>query len=187
MASMMSSPKFFGWEVMKRTQATPGIGRDRVEERRRSRRPDVRVAIGVDVLAEELDLHSAGRDSRPDLTDDVRQRPEFLAAARKGHDAVGAEIVAALHDRDERAPGRIPDGRLRSDLPPVPAELRPDDRRFGGPADRSRGDRGSSPGRRRSRRTAACAMSSAWRTWATQPATPRRKGLFFLSRERRPR
>ena len=58
MAPMMSSPKLFGWEVMKRTHSIPGYGRDRLEKPGEAE-PGTRVPVGVDVLAEELDFDRA--------------------------------------------------------------------------------------------------------------------------------
>ena len=57
--------------------------------------------IGVDVLAEQRDLAHAGVGQPLDLGDDLRDRPRDFGAARIGHDAEGAELVAAFLHGDE--------------------------------------------------------------------------------------
>ena len=57
--------------------------------------------IGVDVLADQRDLAHAGVGQPLDLGDDLVDRPRHLGAARIGHDAEGAELVAAFLHGDE--------------------------------------------------------------------------------------
>jgi hypothetical protein len=52
--------------------------------------------IGVDVLAEQGDLTHPARDQCARLGDQVGERPADLGAPRIGHDAIGAEFVAAF-------------------------------------------------------------------------------------------
>ena len=59
--------------------------------------------IGVDVLAEQRDLAHARAGERSRLGDDCRDRPRDFGAARIGHDAEGAELVAAFLHGDESA------------------------------------------------------------------------------------
>jgi hypothetical protein len=60
-----------------------------------------RAAIGVDVLAEQRDLaHAARREAAHSAITSSRGRL-ILLAARVGHDAEGAVLAAAFHDRDE--------------------------------------------------------------------------------------
>jgi hypothetical protein len=61
-----------------------------------------RRAIGVDVLSEERQLHHALVGEIGDFGQDVVERPGDFLAARVGHDAEGAVLAAALHDRQER-------------------------------------------------------------------------------------
>src|SRR4029077_12275445 len=58
--------------------------------------------VGVDGLAEQGDLAAAGRGEAADLVDDDLGRVAALPAPGRRHDAEGAELLAALHDRDER-------------------------------------------------------------------------------------
>ena len=58
---------------------------------------------GVDVLAEQRHLAHAGLGELFGLGDDLRHRPRHFRAARIGHDAEGAELVAAfLHGQEGR-------------------------------------------------------------------------------------
>ena len=67
------------------------------------------LAVAVDVLAQEGDFLIALLDKLPEL----RQNCGGLAAADVGHDAVGAEVVAPVHDRQPRAEAGIAaDGQL---------------------------------------------------------------------------
>ncbi len=58
--------------------------------------------VGVDVLAEQRDLAGASDDHAAGFGDDLCRRARELGAARIGHDAEGAELVAAFLDRQER-------------------------------------------------------------------------------------
>ena len=57
--------------------------------------------IGVDVLADHRDLADAGIGKPLRFRDDLCNRARDLGAARIGHDAEGAELVAAFLDGDE--------------------------------------------------------------------------------------
>ena len=57
--------------------------------------------IGVDVLADQRDLAHAGIGEPLGFGDDLRDRPRDFGAARIGHDAEGAELVAAFLHGDE--------------------------------------------------------------------------------------
>ena len=75
-------------------------------------RPSGRVAVGVDVLPEQRDLDHAPVNQRAGLRLDPRGRPRYLGAAGVGHDAEGAELVAAfLHGEEGR--GRPPGAAVR--------------------------------------------------------------------------
>ena len=58
-------------------------------------------AEGVDVLPQQGDLAGAAVQQVAAFVEDGRGQTGLLAAAGIGHDAVGAEIVAALHDVHE--------------------------------------------------------------------------------------
>ena len=60
-------------------------------------------AVRVDVLAEQRDLAHALGGELHDLHQHVFEGPADLLAAGVRHDAVGAVLGAALHDRDEGA------------------------------------------------------------------------------------
>ena len=67
------------------------------EARQRPRLPVRTVAvIGVDVLAQQGDLAHAAPGQRPRLLQHLEHRPRPFGAARIGHHAEGAELVAAL-------------------------------------------------------------------------------------------
>ena len=79
------------------------LGEPMQQPRRASRRaPSGALAvIGVDVLAEQRDLAHAGIGQPLGLGDDLRDRPRDFGAARIGHDAEGAELVAAFLHGEE--------------------------------------------------------------------------------------
>ena len=58
--------------------------------------------VAVDGLAEQGDLLDPLVGELPRLVDDRAGGPALLGAADRGDDAVGAELVAAHHDPDER-------------------------------------------------------------------------------------
>ena len=58
-------------------------------------------AIGIDVLAEQRDFPHALRRQAGDLGQHVLERPRDFVTPGVGHDAEGAELGAAFHDRDE--------------------------------------------------------------------------------------
>mmetsp|Transcript_48391 Transcript_48391/g.104867 ORF Transcript_48391/g.104867 Transcript_48391/m.104867 type:complete len:210 (+) Transcript_48391:936-1565(+) len=61
----------------------------------------------VDVLPEERHLAVSVGDELLDLRSDRLARTALLSAARGGHDAVGASLVAAVDDVDPRTHGRL--------------------------------------------------------------------------------
>ena len=68
--------------------------------------------IGIDVLAEQRDLADAGVRLAARFGKDRRQRPGDLRAARIGHHAEGAELVAAFLDGEKGGrPGLAQAGR----------------------------------------------------------------------------
>ena len=81
----------------------PGNFREPEEQPAEAPVPPVRcfAAPGVDVLAEERDLADAFGREPFGLGDDRLDRPRHLGAARIGHDAEGAELVAAFLHREE--------------------------------------------------------------------------------------
>ena len=136
----------------------------------------VAVAVGVDVLPEEGDLDDAARDELAGLGLDPRGRARDLGAAGVGHDAEGAELVAALLHGQEgrrRPPGAavlrqvvelVLGGEVGLDRPL--AGLAPRDE-VGQPVIGLRADDEVDRGRR--------ARISAPSAWATQPVTPMRR------------
>ncbi len=58
------------------------------------------MAVSVDGLAEQRDFPDAGLDHALDLSNDVDKRAACFLAPAIGHDAVGAEEVAAIDDRN---------------------------------------------------------------------------------------
>ena len=90
--------------------ADPGHGRSRADQ---ASKPDcaamtVEPVIGVDVLSDERDLAHASCGKARDLVEDCAERARSLRAARIGHDAKRAELVAPLlhgHERGYAAPG----------------------------------------------------------------------------------
>ena len=58
-------------------------------------------AVGVHILAEQGDFLRAVVDERPAFVKDGSGVAGFLTAPREGDDAVGAEVVTALHNVDE--------------------------------------------------------------------------------------
>ena len=61
-------------------------------------RPSEVFAVAVDVLTQQRDVLVPGGDQLPRLGDHVVKAARALASAHIGHDAVGAEVVAAVHD-----------------------------------------------------------------------------------------
>ena len=103
-----------------------------------------------------------------------RGRPREFGAAGVGHDAEGAELVAALLHRQEGADPRSPlrsraDGRTSASAGKLVSRMPPPARGRRARPSRAGGDR--SAGRRPCRRTARARMISAPSAWATQPAT----------------
>ena len=59
-------------------------------------------AIGIDILSEQHDLFDTIADKRSDFFDDILRLPAPFPASGVRNDAVGAEIIAAVHDVDKR-------------------------------------------------------------------------------------
>ena len=85
-------------------RATPSISASaRISRASDQVEPSRRVAmIGIDVLAEQRDLDRARLDELARLGQHRLRGPRILGAARVGHDAEGAELVAAFLDGQER-------------------------------------------------------------------------------------
>ena len=62
-----------------------------------------RAAVGVDVLAKQVDLAHALFGQCRDFGDDIVEGPADFLSAHVRHDAERAVFGAAFHDRDERA------------------------------------------------------------------------------------
>src|SRR5690606_36374344 len=60
-----------------------------------------RAAIGIDVLAEQVDLAYSLLGEPGHFDEDVLERTRDLLATGVGHDAEAAVLAAAFHDRDE--------------------------------------------------------------------------------------
>ncbi len=69
--------------------------------------------IRVDVLAKQREFEGTPFDQLTRFGEDGGNRPRILDAARIGHDAEGAELVAAFLDERKAEPARMPcgDGR----------------------------------------------------------------------------
>jgi hypothetical protein len=114
-ASMSSSMQSIGCEVVKRRRSRPGTASTARNSSAKCTAARSQVfAVGVHVLPEQRDVAHARRHERLDLAHHQVGGFRDLAAAREGHDAKAADLVAALHDRDELAdlPG---DARLGLD------------------------------------------------------------------------
>ena len=66
------------------------------------------LAVAVDVLAEEGDVLIPGLDEAARLCHDVVKAPGALPAPDVGDDAVGAEVVAAVHDGEPGLDAALP-------------------------------------------------------------------------------
>ena len=66
---------------------------------------DVAFAVAGDDLAEQRDFLHAARDQFAAFGDDIGDGAAAFFAARVGHDAEGAVLIAALHDADEGGDG----------------------------------------------------------------------------------
>ncbi len=66
------------------------------------------IGIGVHVLPEQRDFHGAPGDQRAGLVEHPVRRTRHLGATGIGHHAEGAELVAALLNRQERRYGTSP-------------------------------------------------------------------------------
>ena len=66
------------------------------------------LAVGVHVLAQEGDVLIARRNELPCLPDHVLGLAGALPAPDVGHDAVGAEVVAAVHDGEPGLHAAVP-------------------------------------------------------------------------------
>ena len=104
----------FGKFVTNLMRSMPGRVVDARQQVRQARRPAVAVdvAVAVDRLADEGDLLAALVGELPHLGGDVLGVPALLGAARRRHDAVGAELVAAELHADVRLERRRPHRRV---------------------------------------------------------------------------
>jgi hypothetical protein len=71
--------------------------------------------VGVDVLSQQDDFHHSAPGESADLREDIPGRPAHFPPPDQGNDAVGAEIVASLHDGDHRR--NRAGGQVRNDVP----------------------------------------------------------------------
>ena len=110
-ASTMSRVKSRGCEVVKRTRRMPGSLADS-DEKFGEGEAAGGVAVGVDVLAEELDFGVAEVDHLAGFDEHGGGGAAALLAASVRDDAVGAELVAALDDGDVAAVGIGAGGEL---------------------------------------------------------------------------
>ena len=99
MASISASSKKRGCEVTKRNRSRPGISATAVRSSA-NRRLTARTAVGVDGLAEQLDLAGTGRHQGSNLGEDVVGRAAHLRSSGVRHDAEGAVLAATLDHRD---------------------------------------------------------------------------------------
>ncbi len=76
------------------------------------RAPAAPIAVAVDGLAQERDFLAALIGQHAGFGQDVLRRTALLRAAGHGHDAVGAELVAADLDPQVGLEGRRPHGRI---------------------------------------------------------------------------
>ena len=111
MAWTMSRVKSRGCEVVKRTRWMPVMFAYGGEEFGEGELAGG-VAVGVDVLAEELDLGEAEVGHLAGFDEDGGGGAGALFAAGVGDDAVGAEFVAAFDDGDVAAVGVGAGGEL---------------------------------------------------------------------------
>ena len=56
------------------------------------------LAVGVHILTQEVNFLAAAGDQLPALSQNILRLPAALPAPHIGHDAVGAEVVTAVHD-----------------------------------------------------------------------------------------
>src|SRR5687767_6617389 len=96
--------------------------------------------VAVHVLADQMNLAIAVIAKLLYLGDDVGRRPTLLPAARKRNDAVSAELVAALNDRNKRDIWRGPRARRQVPRLCLPALVQIDDAALAleGPINQSR-------------------------------------------------
>ena len=156
--------------------------RARTAARRTRGRGRRRRAVGVDVLAEQRDLAHAVGGQAAHLGDELLQRPRHLAAARRGHDAVRADHVAAGGDLHPALEVAAALGRQ------VAGEALELEEALGGDASRWSGTRRAcGPGRARTprRRTGTGGTRWSFTDCAQQPPTPiTRSGSRRLSARR---
>ena len=117
----------------------PGVGRDEtdpfnpfdvVQAFEQLRKGEVirPLVVRVHVLAEENHLpHARGRELF-NLLSDIAARSAYLPAAHVGNDAIAAEVVASLHDGDERPhlPARGPRSHIERRMTAVVGEIEED-------------------------------------------------------------
>ncbi len=174
--------------VMNLMRSMPGVSWMRASRSdRRSRRPSPMVVlVAVDGLAQQGDFLAALGGELADLGGDVLGRPALLRAAHAGHDAVGAELVAADHDADVGLERRRPHRRIAQRVVALEAALDLVARRLvavqaqGQSAARrcartsaiSSGSRASWPVPQTMSTCGARRRISSWSFWAMQPRTP---------------
>ena len=105
MTATRSGERSFGCEVRYRIQRMrPAAAATRSRSRgKRDRRAALRVPVGVHVLSEQRDVEAAVGLERPHLREHLRDGSRNLGTAHVRDDAVGAEVVAPVHDRQVRA------------------------------------------------------------------------------------
>ena len=69
------------------------------------------IAVGVDILAQQSDVLVTGGNQFPDLLQNALGITAALPAPDIGYDAVGAEVVAAVHDGHPRPGAALPHHR----------------------------------------------------------------------------
>ena len=100
MASTMALTKSRGCEVVKRTRRMPGISADARQQRGEIPAGGRRIAIAVDVLAQQLDFGVAGIGQAARFGHHAFAGAAALRPARERHHAIGAGFVAAFDDGD---------------------------------------------------------------------------------------
>ena len=100
----MSRPKSRGCEVVNRTRRIPGNLPDGSQQFSKDFLP-CRIFIGIHVLAEQLNFGVSQVRHLARFCQHRIRGPAALLATRKGHNAVGAKLVAAFDDRDVSAMG----------------------------------------------------------------------------------
>ena len=98
-------PGVAGHEANEEFPVQGGDGRQQV---RKIPAPVQVLAVGIDILAQEGDLPAARGDQLPALLENFLRLAAPLPAPDIGDDAVGTEIIAAVHDGDPRLQRVVP-------------------------------------------------------------------------------